>query len=361
MVNRDADAYVAPTEHELQGRLRRILRRPAVVREAAMPIDTYGGVDGVIDNPVACEVLPQFQLRIEYAPSGASDNLSALFHIQQFSTPKLLRDIFTAVFSLDSITSNTLSARVALGEYTLKAAALPFLRQLGLIERQPGAGDAIRLTPWAKALRSTSDGAPGLLGEAIHLHLATRYHANRDMRASWAYATAVGHLWDRAPLACPPAVRDQLAAQIRVAGAAAYGLALDRVAFSGDSVRGVMHWLGALTPRVIEGRGGAVRIGRRTTCPVPAVWWAVGVLDGQAREDAAGGPVVVDDARRVALARLLFLEPTAVEPMLRLAAAEASGLSGEPCLTYDATRAQLAVVRRIAIGTLPGGADAGGS
>ena len=230
---------------------------------------------------------------------------------------------------------------------------LPFVRQLGLIDRLPGTRETYQLTPWARQLHRTWLADPDLLAEAVHLHLATRYLTSPEMRASWAYATAAGLLWDRAPLIFEPRGRERLAAEIRVAGAAQYGLGLDRVAFSHNSVRGVMNWLGALVPPVIVSPGRAVRIARRTSCPVPAVWWATSELARIGEAANLGRAPIADEEYRLNLARILFLEPASAEPMLRVASAEAPLHMGEPILAYDPSSMEVRVARRLPIGTLP--------
>jgi len=227
------------------------------------------------------------------------------------------------------------------------------VRQLGLIDRLPGTRETYQLTPWARQLHRTWLADPDLLAEAVHLHLATRYLTSPEMRASWAYATAAGLLWDRAPLIFEPRGRERLAAEIRVAGAAQYGLGLDRVAFSHNSVRGVMNWLGALVPPVIVSPGRAVRIARRTSCPVPAVWWATSELARIGEAANPGRAPIAGEEYRLNLARILFLEPASAEPMLRVASAEAPLHMGEPILAYDPSSMEVRVARRLPIGTLP--------
>jgi hypothetical protein len=215
------------------------------------------------------------------------------------------------------------------------------------------------LTNWARGLRALGAWSLGLLAEAIHIHLITRWRVNPAMRASWAYAVTAGWLWDRSPVDLAMPFRNHVAAAVREAGAKAYGIPIDKVAFSTNSVAGALHWLRALEPTVIV-TGGRARHGarRRLTCPDAAVWWAIGALN--ASEGWGGAPstwLALDDAREEVLARVLFLDPSAVEAVLARAAAVSESLPGGPCLRFDGSRRAIEIVRTLPVGTYPGITD----
>ena len=345
--------YQPPSDQELNERLGRLFGRRAVVREVS---GQRAYLPSTSNEKKDEEKVPRQCVLSD--DSLSNENIitthNSPFHVQQNTTLIMVKKLLIGFGNIDAVHLEDVSKCTELGEYTLRATVLPFVRQLGLIDRLPGTRETYQLTPWARQLHRTWLADPGLLAEAIHLHLATRYRTNPEMRASWAYATAAGLLWDRAPLIFEPGTRERLATEIRVAGAAQYGLGLDRVAFSHNSVRGVMNWLGALVPPVIVSPGRAVRIARRTSCPVPAVWWATSEL---ARIGAAarypGRAPIADEEYRLNLARILFLEPASAGPMLRVASAEAPLHMGEPILAYDPSSMEVRVVRRLPIGTLP--------
>lgn len=336
--------YTAPTNDDLESGLNRIFRKHRFVREK---VEDSASEIRKIEDFHSLEITFTYQTEIDIGTE------SAPFHIQHQTTNTTIAKLISLKCSDGAQTRHQLGDLLGMNRGSYER-VLPFVRQLGLIDRLPDTRETYQLTPWARQLHRTWLANPGLLAEAIHVHLATRYRTNPAMRASWAYATSAGLLWDRAPLIFEPGTRERLATEIRVAGAAQYGLGLDRVAFSHNSVRGVMNWLGALVPPVIVSPGRAVRIARRTTCPVPAVWWATSEL---ARIGAAarypGRAPIADEEYRLNLARILFLEPASAEPMLRVASAEAPLHMGEPILAYDPSSMEVRVVRRLPIGILP--------
>ena len=344
--------YQPPSDRDLEEHLGRLFVRRAVVREAS---GQRAYVPSTANDEKDEEKVPQqYVLRNESLGNEIIITThSSPFHIQQNTTVKLVKNLLTNFENGHAVYLEDVSRCTELGEYTLRATVLPFVRQLGLIDRLPGTRETYQLTPWARQLHRMWLADPDLLAEAVHLHLATRYLTSPEMRASWAYATAAGLLWDRAPLIFEPRGRERLAAEIRVAGAAQYGLGLDRVAFSHNSVRGVMNWLGALVPPVIVSPGRAVRIARRTSCPVPAVWWATSELARIGEAANPGRAPIAGEEYRLNLARILFLEPASAEPMLRVASAEAPLHMGEPILAYDPSSMEVRVARRLPIGTLP--------
>ena len=340
----DSKDYTPPADSDLENILNISFRKRSLVRQKSEDsASDIGKIDGSHSAPITFEYEEQI--------NSATDN--APFHLQHQTTNTTIVKLFSVEYSDGAFERHQLGDCLGMNKGSYER-VLPFVRQLGLIERLPDTRETYQLTPWARQLHRTWLADPGLLAEAIHLHLSTRHHTNREMRASWAYATATGLLWDRAPLIFEPGMRERLATEVRVAGAAQYGLGLDRVAFSHNSVSGVMNWLGALVPPVVVSPGRAVRIARRTACPVPAVWWATSEL---ARIGAAarypGRAPVADEEYRMNLARILFLEPASAEPMLRVASAEAPLHMGEPILAFDPSSTEVRVARRLPIGTLP--------
>lgn len=276
------------------------------------------------------------------------------FQLQQNASPRFVSDLLIRL-ARESISYHDLANRLKIGVGTLKMTVLPFAKQMGLIELRHDKKDHVQLTGWAISLGESTHYMPILLGEAIHLCLALRWRTNPSMRGSWAYAATLHHLWDRAPLPLVPGLREHVAAIVRGAGAQAYDLPLDRVAFTAESVGAALQWLEALNPSVVSGHRRDRQLRRRTACPDVAVWWAIGELN---RVDNWGGApgtwVGLNDSRRALLARTLMLEPTVVAGVLSRAASASEALPGGACLRYDALRDAVDVVRTVPIGTYPG-------
>jgi len=91
------------------------------------------------------------------------------------------------------------------------------------------------------------------------------------------------------------------------------GIPEDRIAFSINSVRGALNWLGALSPQVVRplGRANSVSFSRRFYCEPATFLWAVDFL-----YRFEGKPYGVR----------LFLTPERVERLCKLCILDPSGL-----------------------------------
>ena len=343
--------YFVPTDDELNNKL----------RESPRPPENQGSDSKI---PLHEALANKYQFLFEKYTlknrerSNAEYDVSP-FHIQHQSHPKLILKILSLWDSTGKVNTAQICEATKLSQRSLRATILPFIRQIGVLTVDKTVPGAFVFTSWSLPLRVLSVRSLGLLAEAMHVQLITRWRVNPAMRASWAYAVTAGYLWERSPVDLGLPFRQRLVTAVREAGAEAYGIPIEKVAFSTNSLAGALHWLGALDPPAVAVGASAKReVRRRQTCPEAAVWWAIGALN--ASEEWGGAPgtwLALDDAREELLARVLFLDQLAVPAMLDRAAAASESLSGGPCLRFDASRRAVEIVRTLPVGTFPGLTD----
>jgi hypothetical protein len=187
---------------------------------------------------------------------------------------------------------------------------LPALRQLGVL-------NGSTLAPFGVRLAALREDRPELVGEAVHLRLATLHHARPHVRFSLAYETLCAWLFERGDFDLDEPSRSTLAGHVIEQAARVYGVDPGSIAFSKSSVNGGMIWLRATEPPVLA--SGSDRFARRKTVAALSVLWAVDAL--YRREGVPFGTrLSLTEERETCLARWLLLDPQTLSATLSLAA-----------------------------------------
>jgi hypothetical protein len=173
------------------------------------------------------------------------------------------------------------------------------------------------LAPFGIRLAALRNERPELLGDALHLRLATLYIQQPHARFSFAYAAIADWLWDRGDTAFKDETRSELVGVVIERAAQTFGVDAGTIAFSKTSVSGAAHWLEATSPPVLSRETG--RFKRRHSVPALCVLWAIDALY-RAEGVAPGTRLSLTEERRTRLCQWLLLDPDAFTAILPLVA-----------------------------------------
>lgn len=234
------------------------------------------------------------------------------FHIQQNLTPERLANILRSSSNGD-IGIRCLVDACGLVHTVVERVILPFLRQIGLLRAED-----LCFTELAHKLHRLQETQSQLLPEAVHQILATSYVFNMSKRFSWAYARVVDLLWQRGEVRLESSTISQIVGQVVQDAVDVFGVSVEKVAFSADSVRGVFNWLRALEPAVIEDSGKTTIFKRRYFCPIVAFLWAVDFLY-KTSDTPHGVRLFLSPERSDQLCRLCVLDPSGLHNVVMMA------------------------------------------
>lgn len=202
----------------------------------------------------------------------------------------------------------------------LEKVVLPFIRQSGLLDT-----NGLSLTNLGEQFHQLSKHSLTLFSEAMHHLLYTLHQFDARKRFSWAYARVVDVLWVSGERRLDGEAMAQLVGIVVEEAARTFDVPIDQIAFSRDSVRGVLNWLRALEPSVVtsEGKGDTFR--RRYYCPAPAFIWAVDFLYRVGGRHA--------DTTPTSHGVRMFLTPERIEQLCKLCVLDPSGLDNVLMMT----------------------------
>jgi hypothetical protein len=190
---------------------------------------------------------------------------------------------------------------------------LPMIRRLGLLCE----GKAFAITELGERMVTLSYHFPALLPEAMHCLLYTTHVFDPAKRFSWAYARVVDALWESDAYVLDGQATARLVGMVVEEASQAFGVPIEKIAFSRDSIRGVLNWLQALEPPVIESTGKSNCFRRRHYCPPLAFLWAVDFLY-RAHCTAHGVRMFLTPERVDQLCRSCALDPSGLENVLMM-------------------------------------------
>jgi hypothetical protein len=187
------------------------------------------------------------------------------------------------------------------------------IRRLGLLCE----GKAFAITELGERMVTLSYHFPALLPEAMHCLLYTTHVFDPAKRFSWAYARVVDALWESDAYVLDGQATARLVGMVVEEASQAFGVPIEKIAFSRDSIRGVLNWLQALEPPVIESTGKSNCFRRRHYCPPLAFLWAVDFLY-RAHCTAHGVRMFLTPERVDQLCRSCALDPSGLENVLMM-------------------------------------------
>jgi hypothetical protein len=232
------------------------------------------------------------------------------FHVEHNARPEIVQVILNSAQSGDK---ERLLLETDKSPSTVQR-MLPMIRRLGLLCE----GKAFAITELGERMVTLSYHFPALLPEAMHCLLYTTHVFDPAKRFSWAYARVVDALWESDECVLDGQATARLVGSVVEAASQAFGVPIEKIAFSRDSIRGVLNWLQALEPPVIESTGKSNCFRRRHYCPPLAFLWAVDFLYR---------------VQHTAHGVRMFLTPERVDQLCRLCALDTSGLENVLMMT----------------------------
>lgn len=233
------------------------------------------------------------------------------FHIQQNTTPEILKAILArCVNGKTSISqlAQGLNRQVGTVQHIVS-----FIRQLGLLEPRH-----LGLTAKGVAFHRLNEHRPSLLPEAVHYCLYTAHVFEPMIRFSWAYSVVVDALWTSGSRVLDSKGKAQLVGTVVQQAEHAFGVPVEHIAFSHNSIRGVLNWLQALDPPVVTNTGKQHSFRRRYFCCPVTFLWAVDFLY-RADEKAHGVRMFLTSERIDRLCKLCVLDPSGLDNVLMMA------------------------------------------
>jgi len=190
---------------------------------------------------------------------------------------------------------------------------LPMIRRLGLLRD----GKTFAPTELGERLVFLFLNSPGLFSEAMHCLLYTAHTFDATKRFSWAYARVVDALWARGDCIINRQTTAELVGMVVEEASQKFGVPVEKIAFSHNSVRGVLNWLRALEPSVIEREDKSNRFRRRHFCSPSVFLWAVDFIY-RAHGTAHGVRMFLTPERIEQLCKLCVLDPSGLENVLMM-------------------------------------------
>ncbi len=234
-----------------------------------------------------------------------------VFHIQQNLTAARLQVVLTEVVKPQPDVG-TIAADSGLSISVLEKTVFPFMRQAGLLDSH-----GLAPTELGRRLHQlAAQHSPALLAEAMHHWLYIAHHLNPTKRFSWAYAQVINALWRRGEFRLDSTAIAQLVGMVVEEAHRTFGVPLEQIAFSRDSVRGVLNWLQAMDPSPILHQDRLAIFRRRYFCHPPVFLWAVDFLY-QINNTAYGVRLFLTPERIDQLCQLCVLEPHGLENVLQ--------------------------------------------
>jgi len=234
------------------------------------------------------------------------------FHIQQNLTVERLRKVLVSL-SDTNVDVCCISNACGLAPTVVERVLLPFVRQLGFLESAN-----LHLSELGSKMRDINESHPHLLPEAVHHILFTSHVVDKSKRFSWAYARVVDLLWERGTVTLDRSTISQLVGQVVQDAADTFSVPMEKIAFSVDSMRGVLNWLKALEPAVTEDGSRFAVFKRRYYCPVAPFLWAVDFLY-RCTQTPHGVRLRLAPERADQLCKLCILDPSGLNNVLTMA------------------------------------------
>lgn len=192
---------------------------------------------------------------------------------------------------------------------------LQLLRDLGLVERRH-----IQLTTMGQTISRIVYKNPILFPEIIHFLYYTTWQktSKRENCFSWSYKTMCNYLWQQGSCTI-----DKSALFSLVSSEAGEKFQIQSVSFSTNSVTGILLWLEALNPAVIQHDYVDLepRFTRRAFCTPELFILAMDYIYECENADY-GTNLLLNDYRRNAVCQLCLLEPSGFDRVLEYTVAQ---------------------------------------
>jgi hypothetical protein len=233
------------------------------------------------------------------------------FHVQQNLTPERLQAIVYAGAD-GTVDAAQLAMNCGLRMSVLEKIVLPFVRQLGLFDTT-----GMSFTELGRRFYQLASQFPTLFPEAMHCLLYTAHAFDSGKRFSWAYARVVDTLWTRSECVIDGRAKAELVGLVVEEASEEFSMPIEKIAFSQDSIRGVLNWLQALQPPVVESAGKSDHFRRRYFCSSAMFLWAVDFVY-RMHCIAHGARMFLTPERIEQICKLCVLDPSGLENVLMM-------------------------------------------
>jgi hypothetical protein len=243
------------------------------------------------------------------------------FHVRHNFTPALAHEALLLlkkepIPSIEVLVNRAREHDFELGHRGTADKVVASLRDLGLLCGTTTGHTTLQLTSLGQILLEQTKRDHLLFAEYVHLRYwwqGVLSHA--EIPYSWAYRFVATLLWDSSP-----AVINSDLIVTTVLADAERNFEVDSVSFSSASVQGIMHWIRALSPAVVN----VGTIQRRFSCPPEAMAIALEAVNA-ARGRGPNVPTQLDTSTKRLVCQCLLLEPAALDDAL-VQAEDALGL-----------------------------------
>ncbi|MBI3950592.1 MAG: hypothetical protein HY314_09075 [Acidobacteria bacterium] len=232
------------------------------------------------------------------------------FHVEHNARPEIVRVILHCARNGDK---ERLAVETGKSLRTIER-MLPMIRQMGLLHD----GNTFATTELGERVAMLIQQSPALFPEVVHHLLYTAHTFDETKRRSWAYARVVNALWGGGERALDGKAKAQLVGTVVDEAAQTFNIPIEQIVFSDDSVRGVLNWLRALDPPVVNSEGRTDLFHRRYFCPPPMFLWAVDFLYC-ASSVTYGVRLFLTLERIEQLCKLCVLDPSGLDNVLMMA------------------------------------------
>lgn len=193
------------------------------------------------------------------------------FHVDHNSNPDVMKSFLDLVNRYPGTDNETLlkyGLEQGLWKNTnlnsvqnLRQRAASYLIHFGLLETKQNV-----LTARGNTLYNLSCARPDLFADVMHYFFYSTWNTtNPSIHCfSWSYATAVRILWSEIQSTI---IMKNLGNEVVALAEKTFSEVKGKVAFSSNSVRGIMNWLRPIQPGVITEQGSRKTFSRRSFCP----------------------------------------------------------------------------------------------
>jgi hypothetical protein len=218
------------------------------------------------------------------------------FHLQQNATIARLRTVLENGYTV---------AAPSFGSVGTQELVLGFFRGLDVLT-QTG-----ELTQHGKRLQTLHAVRPELLGEAVHIWLRCHALTTNPPRFTLAYDGLCNLLYSLSQTVPTRFDSDSVLSDVRTYLRARTGITDELIAFSQNSIKGALFWLGETAPAVVTKEKTNLIVTIRTTAPSESVLWVLSFFAGRV-------PLLASDISGAEfIARLLLAETETVNYFLR--------------------------------------------
>jgi len=188
-----------------------------------------------------------------------------------------------------------------------------FARQMGLLSKT-----GLSLTDLGTRFYQFAAQSPNLFPEATHHLLYTTHVLDKSKRFSWAYARVVDAWWTSSERTLDSEALAQMVGMVVEAASQEFSVPVEQIAFSRDSIRGILNWLRALDPPPVINHSKQECFRRRHFCPPFAFLWAIDFVY-RTNNVPYGVRLFFTPDRLETLCKLCVLDPAGLENVLTMA------------------------------------------